>query len=676
MVAKKKATQRKGDGHLVVTGRRVGLCHASFYRACVDGMGGADAAAWYLDAETETREPGVVFDEITEALLVAARRHHAGRTVAILDHVRAVFHHNAESGRVESVGGKRGRSRSRPPPSPLPGGERGAWLRRQALDEVIRWTGDGPCATEMLTDWLCARVTGCLAAYGVATVGELARLIASGGWRWSHAVPGLGTRRGKRLEAWLQQRAPDLLASETLAHAQRQRPPAPGLLQPFDRFAVVPDLDGREGSNRDRYWRPHRPEWAPVCDDDRAALTAWLDQYRGNEQTFVSYRRMVERIWLWAVLVRSKAFSSLTAEDCIAYFAFLRDLPEDWVHHAPRGTPRHVAEGWRPFGSAVGPTSLENHFSCMRTLFAGLYTWRYLDSNPMREIRLSDIDGGAHAEARAASGLNAQAFWLSTDPTRTFTAEQWSFLLQFAARSSVYPHEKRAAFMLRFCYYVGLRFSELQGRRVMHLIPPACDGSKGWALKVVGPRELVRAAVIPEPAFVMLRNYMVERGHPAEPAAWHSEAPLVGQLATGRGRETGEAASLGSIDRSMRRFFGRAAAAASTAHPEWAGQITRASGLWLRASLARHGMARGVSFVALSDRLGYASVHTFEHFESPPVDHAASMRNWNRFFSESIRAAQARASRQVSDEAQADEAQASAPDADTHRGSGADDGDS
>ena len=647
------SAQWEGDGHLVVTGRTVGLSYASFYRACVDGLSGTDAMSWYLDPVTEVREPDFIFDQITDALLVAARRHHAEGTVAVLNHVRLVFHRGCRPPRDEF--NARGRPRARLPVSPLPGGERGIRLRRRAIDDAIKWTSDRPCATEILTDWLSTGVTTPLASGGIVSIGDLARLIAKGGRRWWRTISGLGSRHAEKIDAWMRHRAQSLIARETSANVQEIRSRGQGVLQPFETFAVPDSIGGREGSNRRRHW--YRPESIPAWADDRAALTAWLDMYRGNKSTYRSYLRKVERIWLWAVLVRGKAFSSLTTEDCIAYFQFLSDLPEDWVHSAWRGTARYDSEGWRPFASLVGPRSLDRHFSCTRSLFTDLEKWFYLDENPMRELQLCDIDGLQAIQSRSG------AAWLATDPDHTFSAEQWSFLLRFAAEANSYPHEKRAVFVLRFCYHVGLRFSELWGRRVAHLMPPAIRSANGWRLKVVGPRQLARAADIPDPAFAILRQYMIDRGHPADPDKWDPAKPLVGQLDRGRGNETGEEASLDSINRSMKRFFRRAATAASALHPEWGDQIARASGLWLRASVVRHGMARGQSFVDLSRRLGYASVHTFEHFESPPVDRAASIRNWNRHLEETFRAAEDRCARR----SVCDEKHSSGADADTHR---------
>ncbi|ALL70128.1 Phage integrase protein (plasmid) [Paraburkholderia caribensis MBA4] len=625
------AAQWEGDGHRVVTSPIVGLSYASFYRACVDGLDASDAAAWYLDPATEAREPDVIFDRITEALVAAARRHHADVTVAVLSHLRTVFHR----GRRPSPDAvePRGRPWAKLPASPLPRGERGIRLRRRAIDDAISWTHERPRATDMLSDWLSVKVTDLLASAGIQSIGNLAHLMAREGQRgprWWRAIEGLGRRSAEKVDAWMRHLAQGLIDRETLALAHESASRGIAVLQSFDRFAVPADLDGRQGTNRRGHVRM-RPETLPLWADDRAVLSAWLDMYRGNDRTYRSYLRMVERLWLWAVLIRGKAFSSLTTEDCIAWLRFLDDLPEDWVHRASRGTRPYEREGWRPFDSKVGPRSLERHFSFARSLFAGLQRWLYLEENPMDELRLSDIGGPTEVDP---PGPRA---WQTTDANHSFSEEEWSFLLRFADEDGTRPHEKRAAFVLRFCYHVGLRFSELWGRRVAHLMPPPVHRpARGWTLKVVGPRQQVRAAHIPERAFAILQQYMVDRGHPSDPCGWDPAVPLVGRLTPGRSSETGEEVSLSGIDRTMRHFFQRAGAAASAVKPEWGEQIRRASGLWLRASFVRHAMARGESFVHLSQRLGYTCIHTFEQFESPPEDLAASLRNWDRHLEESF----------------------------------------
>ncbi|MFM0613180.1 phage integrase family protein [Paraburkholderia nemoris] len=492
----------------------------------------------------------------------------------------------------------------------------------------MKWANEQPCASDKLADWLSHIVTSALAPGSIETVGDLARLVVRGGRRWWHPVPRLGARKAGKVEAWIRHCAPALIAGELIVHSSEAQQRSESLLHPFETFNVPDDLDGRCGKNR--YRGRLSPDWA----DDRAALAAWLDMYRSNEATYRSYRRMVQRIWLWSVLVRGKALSSLSEDDCIAYFRFLLNLPEGWVRSTFSDSGCQAYDDWRPFAAPVSVNSLDTHFSCMRSLFSALQTWNYLEENPMRQLRFCEI----------VEAATTRPGWHFTDPNRSFSMEQWQFLLGFADNNNARPHDKRAAFILRFCYYVGLRYSELCDRRVAHLIPPGRGHHPrtGWRLKVTGPRQIARAAEVPESAFAILRQYMVDRGYAPRADAWPPEAPLIVRLSPSRCCESDAQASLDKINRSMKRFFRRAAKAVSTTHPEWYGQIERAGGLWLRASLVRHEMAQGASFVDLSQRLGYESVHSFEQFESPPVDHAASLRNWDRHLEETWRLAEER----------------------------------
>lgn len=618
----------EGGGHVVVISRRVGLDYAAFYRACIEGMSGADAATWYLDSLTESRDPADIFDEVSDTLLIASRRHRASGAVAILEYLQVVFQRNCNCQRDELP--MRGRPRMRLPISPLPSGARGIALRRRAVNEAITWANDTPRASDGIADWLSQSVTSTLALSYIETVGDLARLVVRAGQRWWRKVPNLGARRADKVDAWIHSCAATLIADELSVYSREVRQSGESLLQPFEKFNAPENLDGRDGDNR------YRGRWSAECSwaDDCAALTAWLDMYRSTETTYCSYRKMVERIWLWAVVFRGKALSSLSADDCVAYFRFLLDLPEGWIGETRSGVRYRASEDWRPFTSPVSLTSIEQHFSCMRCLFKALQRAFYIDDNPMRELRLSEI----------VDFPRVPVAWLHTDPSHSFSTEQWRFLLDFADANYTCPRDKRAAFIFKFCYYAGLRVSELCDLRVAHLIPPGrrIHLNVGWRLKVTGPRQIGRVVDLPESAFSTLRQYMVDRGFAQGADTWPPDAPLVIRLTANGYDDQGAQASPDRINRSMKRFFRRVAEAASETHPDWQDQIERASGLWLRASLVRHEMARGTSFVDLSRRLGYESIHTFEQFDSPPVDHAASIRNWDRHLSEMLREAEER----------------------------------
>jgi hypothetical protein len=69
-----------------------------------------------------------------------------------------------------------------------------------------------------------------------------------------------------------------------------------------------------------------------------------------------AYRKEAERLFLWAIVERDRALSSLTTEDAIAYRSFMRrPTPrERWVGPVrARSSPE-----WRPFSGGLSPVPL------------------------------------------------------------------------------------------------------------------------------------------------------------------------------------------------------------------------------------------------------------------------------------------------------------------------------
>ena len=104
---------------------------------------------------------------------------------------------------------------------------------------------------------------------------------------------------------------------------------------------VSPAVDGSQGT-----FRAPREANTLNADNDYGAIQAWLALHEAAA-TQRTYRKEAERLILWAIVERGRALSSLTTDDAIASWAFMRrPAPrERWIG-PPR--PRHSVE-WRPF---------------------------------------------------------------------------------------------------------------------------------------------------------------------------------------------------------------------------------------------------------------------------------------------------------------------------------------
>jgi hypothetical protein len=174
-------------------------------------------------------------------------------------------------------------------------------------------------------------------------------------------------------------------------------------LAPFERLAVPTTLSGanglHSGSNRARSFAFIR---AP---HDLAALHAYLHRYRDRPTTLRAYTRELERLVLWAVIVRATPVSSMTVEDCEAYKDFLAKPAPSFV-----GPKQSRASGrWRPFApEGLSADSQAYAVRVLRAAFAWLTEVRYLAGNPMER---GARPGDHHARSRSTSraGVAGQA---------------------------------------------------------------------------------------------------------------------------------------------------------------------------------------------------------------------------------------------------------------------------
>ncbi|MDR5763076.1 hypothetical protein [Caballeronia sp. LZ035] len=157
--------------------------------------------------------------------------------------------------------------------------------------------------------------------------------------------------------------------------------PAEPRLAPFEHLAVTAELSGgnvdNRGLNRATSFAFIRAE------HDLAAVHAYLHRYRDRPTTLRAYTRELERLILWSVVVRQRALSSLTVEDCEAYKDFLKaPLASFTGPKRPRTSGR-----WRPFSpDGLSADSQAYAVRVLRAAFAWLVEVRYLAGNPWSAV--------------------------------------------------------------------------------------------------------------------------------------------------------------------------------------------------------------------------------------------------------------------------------------------------
>jgi site-specific recombinase XerD len=517
-----------------------------------------------------------------------------------------------------------------------------------------------PALDDGVDGWLAPALSSRLLAVGINTLRDLLLIINGRGQRWYVSIPQIGEKAAARVLRWLQltenvlgvaigphvqvkRRQLDL----AMVNAQRQREQA---IVPLEWFQPRAGLDGSQGANRGVRNRSG-------VDNDYDAIHLWLSTLPAEGHTWRSYRKEAERFLLWAILERGKPISSLLTPDCIAYRDFLSDLgrltdanwaqlytipQEKWM--GKRGTPRWSAL-WRPFEQlpplqppADLPTGEHAQWMAQQkikgthlvgvlsdasqklaqTILTALCEWlmrqRYLDSNPW--------DG---VPARQKQPIRIQA-------DRSFTASQWTFLMQYLAQMAPDARVARLRFVLLFAYGTGLRLSELTSAMIGDLTYRPTNGARSaaWTLNVLGKGGRERIVVIPSLVMKELQAYLAHRGYPTLNAA-PLDAPLIDRLigvpcpARLRGKPVAEITAPGKLSdqalyKMLKGFFEQVALAMRAESVTEAKHIAQASTHWLRHTCGSHAVANGVPIEVLQANFGHISVDTTSIYITAEID--------------------------------------------------------
>ena len=515
--------------------------------------------------------------------------------------------------------------------------------RAQLIGELVLHLSRPPQVTDFVDAWFDETLSKPLIAAGFKTLGGVIELANAKGYLWYKSVPKLGPVRAQSLLRWfkrydeamgkpltefattprkkLPKAAIGVQSSYLqLAAATGYRPPLFPASQ--DGLYVPPEeLDGSQGMNR-----APASENRSGASNDFQAIQQWLATYSEprHRHTQRSYRTTAERLLLWAVFVKQKAFSSLTTTDVIEFKAFLAEPKpyEKWVSH--RMYPRFHPE-WRPFiwrrrpkaqrhvmansliqaedrhlnaqGEEIIAGLSEDSIKQSITILSGLCNWlvgqRYLDYNPFNGLakkkRHKDINTG-----------------------RSLTRRQWAFVKRVADElPDDDPRTARIRFVLLFAYMTGLRLTELVNARTGHLMVKDFGNDQlPMFLRVEGKGQETREVVIPQALQLALGQYLKARGLPEDPRVCPPSTPLIAKIYKTRSGAMTESA----LYRLLTDFF--ELAASKIPDPETPRgredrfRLLQASTHWLRHTHGSHSVAMGASLAVVRQNLGHKSLST------------------------------------------------------------------
>ena len=396
----------------------------------------------------------------------------------------------------------------------LQNARRGGTITTKALSILVQAADipePVPAPADAVGRWFRPRLTAALRGEDVGTLGELLATIRVRGPAWWRAVPRVGSGRAEVLERWLRRHAATLGTMDTDARAVVVRDNLPeldvsaGVLPPLGTYSLSTLYDGSRGINRaERFC-------FISATNDLEAIDCYLARYEGQPHTLRAYRRELERLVLWSVLVACKPISSLLVDECQAYVRFLAVPAARFCGpRAPRTSRR-----WRPFSDkAMSPASQKQTVQILRAAFEYLARVRYLGGNPWLAVKDPVVD-------------------IETDPIRVdkaLTAEAWEALivaLERRAEQADGGRDRIALAMLLLMGDSGLRRAEVVSAR-RSALAPSRHVSAVWMLKVVGKGRKKRVLPVSPRAIDALRAHWDDLGANFDEAG--NDRPLLSPL--------------------------------------------------------------------------------------------------------------------------------------------------
>jgi site-specific recombinase XerD len=371
----------------------------------------------------------------------------------------------------------------------------------------------------------------------------------------------------------------------------------------FEQVLIPMNLSGSHGENRGT------GNCRIAADNDLAAIKSWLTVKGDNPKTYQAYQKELERLLLWAVIERGKAFSSLNTDDCKAYIDFIKQLqPSDshWVSLVPT----NKAHGqWKPFQYRVSKKSTDTpvvlstrSVNYANTVISSCMDW-LARQNYLKYNSFSDI-------APIKSG--AIALQISQ---RLFTRQHIQSMLDYAqsqcdSTKSDFYAQLRVYFILKFAFNTGLRLHELVAASYGDI--EALDDAEGeqYFLRVVGKNTKLRKTSLPATFIDDIRAYRIALKRSPNLQQVPVDEPLINSLRNKAEQQLTPAA----LHKILSDFFKRWHQHLTTANPPDNRLINKAklaSTHWLRHSYGSF-LANDcqIPLAYIRDELGHASIST------------------------------------------------------------------
>jgi len=265
----------------------------------------------------------------------------------------------------------------------------------------------------------------------------------------------------------------------------------------------------------------------------------FIQSYNGSLGTFISYRRDIERLLHWCILIAKKSLQELKRQDIEDFIHFCQKPPKSWIGTS-KTTRFIVKEGiripnskWRPFLATVSKasyrtgerpntkdfelsqSSIKDMFAILGSFYNYLLQEEYVYMNPVALIRQKS------KFVRKIQG---------TPKIRRLSDRQWKYVIKTAQEmAETHPslHE-RTFFIVSALYSMYLRISELGANKrwiptMNHFFK---DNDENWWFVTVGKGNKQRQIAVSDTMLEALKRWRTYLGLPPLPAL-SDQSPLL-----------------------------------------------------------------------------------------------------------------------------------------------------
>lgn len=331
--------------------------------------------------------------------------------------------------------------------------------------------------------------------------------------------------------------------------------------------------------------------------NDAEAISAFLLEFRDSPLTLKSYAKEIERLLLWCIHIGKLNISSLRRNHLVEYQAFLKN-PQPVKQWVGSKAARQLKDGaanpkWRPFGKALGPTTISKVITILDSFFNYLVQTNYLTGNPLAvERRRKQRNKTKSQLIDRYLELDELGAILSALDVHTNTNEQQTFQVV------------RARYIILLLLYTGLRITEA----ATHCMGNFIQRENNWFLRVVGKGKKLREIPVPDELLTALANFRLTIGLSSPEPKFREKTPLIPM------ENLTQAISARRIDQLLKWAFNLGAAQFEVKEPRRADKLRKASAHWLRHSYVTYLLDSGAPLKVAQENAGHSNVGTTMHY--------------------------------------------------------------